>query len=192
MPLENTLWVEAQAAITKGSVDEAIDKCLRYWDLAGGPSPQPAGDGALREFTTHLTVWRQIELFVAEIDRRPHNPRTWKLLAYAYMWGGLYIPALLRAAEQAWLVCEAHYDEDDTAAANAREKYELTRRVIAGDGDARTELAAAEKAFAAPFDEFPEEVPFPEPFMMMGIVDRRAYHIDAGSLAPELREDDAR
>lgn len=192
MAAPDAVWERAQAALAAGDVDTAIATCLRFWDETGGPAVRPDNDEGLRSFTSGLTVWRQIDLLVAEINRRPHNPRSWKLLAYAYMWAGLYIPALLRVAEQAWLVCEAHYEDDAAAAANAREKLELTGRALAGDEEARAELAAGEKGFTVPFEVFPEEVPFPEPFWAMGVVDRRTLILNAESLAPELRDDDPR
>jgi len=179
-------WDEVVAAAAAGDINTALSRCRRFWDGTGGPAPQ-GDDGVIRELTSRLNVWEQITLFVWEVNRRPHNARTWKLLAYAYMWAGLYIPALLRAAEQAFLVSMAH-EEDDALKENINGKIELIRYALAGDAEARAELAMGERAFAAAFDGFPEQVPMPEAFVTMGIVARPALPVTTAALAQDLRE----
>jgi len=184
MPRRRYSWDDVMALADDGDGAAAVAACLDFWDREGGVPPASAEDG-LRDFTRRLTVWDQISLFVGEVDRRPHNARVWKLLGYAYMWAGLYIPALLRAAEQAFLVNAAHED-DEGRARNAEEKVELCRRALAGDEAARAEIAAGEEAFASPADEIPAEVPMPAAFQVMGVVDRPALRVTAAVVAPDL------
>ncbi len=185
--VEKDVWKEIVGLLEAGEAAAALARCRVYWDEVEGPRPQVAGDDLLREFNRCLTVWQQIDLFVWEVNRRPHNPRTWKLLGYAYMWAGLYIPVLLRAAEQALLASVAQ-EEDAGLAANLEEKMELCRRALAGDKDARAEIAAGEQAFASSFAEFPTSVPMPEPFVSSGVVGQSELKVTAAVIAPDLLE----
>ncbi len=185
--MESDAWKEVLRLLEAGQIARALDRCRAYWDEAGGPAPRASGDDPLREFNRRLTVWQQIELYVWEVNRRPSNARSWKLLAYAYMRAGLYIPALLRAAEQALLASAAH-EENAALAANIEEKMELCRRALAGDKEARAEIAKSERAFAENFFEFPTEVPMPEPFVNSGIVALPALKVTAAVIAPDLLE----
>jgi len=179
-------WGEVQTKLAAGDVAGAAAACASYWDAVGGPDARGDGDGSLRELTTRLTVWEQVALFVREVDRRPRNPRSWKLLGYAYLRAGAYVPALLFAAEQAF-AASAAYTEDEPGRQNLEEKQELCRRAAAGDGDARAEIASAEASFAAPFETFPGAVPFPAAFVRAGVTTRAALELTAGALAPDLR-----
>ena len=172
------------ALVEAGDVDGALERCRAYFDEAGGPAARPDDNDYLREFN-RLTVWQQLELYVWEVDRRPRNARAWKLLGYAYMWAGLYIPILLRAAEQAFLISTAQ-EEDAALAANLEEKMELCRAALAGDKNARAELAAGEQAFTTEFEEFPAVVSMPEPFVKSGIVPERELKVTAAIIAPDL------
>lgn len=173
------------ALLEAGDVDGALERCRAHFDEVGGPAARPDEDDYLREFNRRLTVWQQLELYVREVDRRPHNTRSWKLLGYAYMWAGLYVPILLRAAEQAFLISTSQ-EEDAALAANLEEKMELCRAALAGDKNARAELAAGEQAFATEFEEFPAVVPMPEPFVNSGIVPERELKVTAAIIAPDL------
>lgn len=168
-----------------GDAAAALERCRLYWDETGGLAPRASGEDSLRELNRRLTVWQQIELYAGEVDRRPDNPRSWKLLGYAYMWAGSYIPVLLRAAEQA-LLASAVREDDAAAAANLEEKMELCRQALAGGEEARAELAEGENLFAETFDELPAEVPMPEPFINAGIVGLPALKVTAAVIAPDL------
>jgi len=181
--MNDDAWKEVVAAAAAGDVAGATALCREYWERTSGPAG--GTDETIRDFTSRLTVWEQIELWVGELDRRPHNARAWKLLGYAYMWAGLYIPALLFAAEQALWASHAHA-EDEPARENLEEKVELCRRVRGGDAGAKAELASGEKAFAAPFERFPAEVPFPGAFIRMGVVTADALQVTAALVAPDL------
>ena len=185
--MEEDIWKEIVGLLEAGEAAAAVARCRAYWDEVDGPRPQVEGDDLLREFNRRLTVWQQIDLFVWEVNRRPHNPRTWKLLGYAYMWAGLYIPLLLRAAEQALLASVAQ-EKDAALAANLEEKMELCRRALAGDKDARAEIAAGEQTFANNFVEFPASVPLPEPFVSSGVVGQPELKVTAAVIAPDLLE----
>lgn len=184
--MEGVTWGDVVKTAAEGNIEEAIGKCHAYWEKTGGPPAAASVEEDVRAFTRYLNVWQQIRLFVDEVDRRPHNARTWKLLAYAYMWAGVYIPALLRAAEQAFLVSSAH-EEQPSVQEVLEEKIEIIKKVLAGDKDARAELALAERAFAAPFDAFPEDVPMPRVFITMGLVNQPSLIVTMASLAPDLR-----
>lgn len=168
-----------------GDVDGALERCREYFDDVGGPASRPEEDEQLRDFNRGLTIWQQLDLYVWEVDRRPHNARSWKLLGYAYMWAGIYVPVLLRAAEQAFLISTAH-EEDAALVANLEQKMELCRLALAGDKDARGELAAGERAFAKEFEDFPVVIPMPEPFVNSGIVPGREIKVTAAIIAPDL------
>jgi hypothetical protein len=177
---------EITALLAAGDADGALDRCRAYFDEVGGPEAEPGeGNDYLREFNRRLTVWQQIELYVREVDRRPQNKRSWKLLGYAYMWAGLYVPVLLRAAGQAFLASAAR-EENAAPAANLEEKIELCRLALAGDEEARAELATGGRTFAAEFAEFPAVVPMPEPFVCAGIVGERELKVTAAVIAPDL------
>lgn len=185
--METSFWKEVVALLEAGDVTPALERCRTYWDETGGPPRRASGYDPLRELNRRLTVWHQIELYVGEIDRRPENSRSWKLLGYAYMWAGLYIPVLLRAAEQAFLASAARED-DEALVANLEEKMELCRRALAGNEEARIEIAEGGKMFAASFDEFPPEVPMPKAFVRAGVVGLPALKVTAAVIAPDLLE----
>jgi hypothetical protein len=185
--MEATPWKDIAALLEAGEVAAALERCAAYWDETGGPPVRASGYDPVRELNRRLTVWRQIELYVGEIDRRPENPRSWKLLGYAYMWAGSYIPVLWRAAEQA-LLASAAREEDEALVANLEEKMELCRRALAGDEEARVEVAEGEKLFAASFAEFPPEIPMPRIFVRAGIVGLPALKVTAAVIAPDLLE----
>jgi hypothetical protein len=168
-----------------GDAAAALERCRLYWDETGGPSPRASVEDSLRELNRRFTVWQQIELYVAEVNRRSENPRSWKLLGYAYMWAGSYIPVLLRAAEQA-LLASAAREDDPAMAANLEEKMELCRQALGGGEDARAEIARGESLFAATFDELPAEVSMPEPFVAAGIVGAATLKVTAAVVAPDL------
>jgi hypothetical protein len=179
-------WAEIIALAEGGDAAAAIERCRAFWDELGGPPEKPTGeDDPVRALNSRLTVWQQIELYVGEVNLRSANPRTWKLLAYAYMWAGSYVPVLLRAAEQALLASVAR-EEDEGRAANIDEKMELCRRALAGEKEARAELVAGEEAFAAKFTDFPARVPMPEPFVRSGVVRQTELTITAAVIAPDL------
>jgi len=168
-----------------GDVEGALARWRAHFDDVGGPAARPDEDDYVREFNRRLTVWQQLELYVWEVERRPHNARSWKLLGYAYMWAGLYVPILLRAAEQAFLISSAH-EEDAALTSNLEEKMELCRLALGGDEDARAELAAGEHAFARQFETFPAVIPMPEPFVHSGIAPQRELKVTAAIIAPDL------
>lgn len=176
---------EIASLLAAGDVDGALERCRVYFDEVGGPAARAEEDDYLREFNRGLTVWQQLELYVWEVDRRPHNARSWKLLGYAYMWAGVYVPILLRAAEQAFLISAAH-EEDAALVANLEEKMEICRAALAGDKDARGELAAGEQAFSKEFEDFPAAIPMPEPFVSSGIAPGRELKVTAAIIAPDL------
>jgi hypothetical protein len=153
---------EIASLLAAGDVDGALARCRAFFDEVGGPAVRAEEDDYLREFNRGLTVWQQLELYVWEVDRRPHNARSWKLLGLAYMWAGVYVPIVLRAAEQAFLISAAHEE------------------------DARGELAAAEQAFSKEFDDFPDAIPMPEPFVVSGIAPGRELKVTAAIIAPDL------
>ncbi|MGD8718798.1 MAG: hypothetical protein PVH29_08245 [Candidatus Zixiibacteriota bacterium] len=180
------VWAGIIALVEAGDAAAAVERCLAFWEREGGPAERPEGDDdPIRALNSLLTVWQQIELYVGEVNRRSANPRTWKLLAYAYMWAGAYVPALLRAAEQA-LLASAAREEDEGRAANIDEKMELCRRALAGEKEARAELIAGEEAFAAKFTDFPARVPMPELFVRSGAARQAELTITAAVIAPDL------
>lgn len=183
--MDNDVLKEIVDLIEAGDAAAALERCSIYWDEAGGPPHRKSGDDPLRELNRRLTVWQQIELYVEEVDRRPENARAWKLLGYAYMRGGLYIPILLRAAEQA-LLASAAREDDEALVANLEEKMELCRQVIAGGKEARAEIAEGEKLFAEEFDVFPAEVPMPEAFVNARIAALPTLKVTAAVIAPDL------
>ena len=179
------VWKEILAMLEAGDAVAALERCRVYWEQIGGPAPRASARDSLRELNRRLTVWEQIGLYVGEVNRRPDNPRTWKLLGYAYMWAGAYIPVLLRAAEQALLASAAR--EDDAAlTVNLEEKMELCRNALAGAEEARAEIAEGERLFARTFDVLPDEVAMPEPFVSAGIVGAAKLKITAAVIAPDL------
>jgi hypothetical protein len=183
--MDTGVWKEIVGLLEARDTAAAMERCRRYWEETGGPVPRASAEDSLRELNRRLTVWQQIDLYAGEVNRRPENPRSWKLLGYAYMWAGSYIPVLLRAAEQALLASAAR--EDDAAlAANLEEKMELCRRALAGGEEARTEIAEGERIFAETFDQLPAEVPMPEPFVNAGIVGSAALIVTAAVIAPDL------
>ncbi len=183
--MDTSVWKEIVDLLEGGDAAAALERCRLYWDEAGGLPRRASGENSLREFNRRLTVWQQIELYVGEVDRRPENPRSWKLLGYAYMWGGLYIPVLLRAAEQA-LLASAAREDDEALVANLEEKMELCRQALAGGKEARTEIAGGEGLFAETFNVFPAEVPMPEAFVSARIVALPALKVTAAVIAPDL------
>jgi hypothetical protein len=183
--MDASVWKEIVGLLEASDAAAAIERCRLYWDETGGPAPRSSAEDSLRELNRRLTVWQQIDLYVGEVNRRPENPRSWKLLGYAYMWAGSYIPVLLRAAEQALLASAAR--EDDAAlTVNLEEKMELCRSALAGGEEARAEIAEGERLFAETFDELPAEVPMPEPFVDGGIVGSAALRVTAAVIAPDL------
>jgi len=178
-------WEAALTAAAAGDGPAALEACWAWWDRTGGPGLAEKDDVSLREVASRLTVWDQIALWVGEIDRRPHNSRSWKMLGYAFMRGGLYIPNLFSAAEQAFLVSEAH-TEDEPARVILLEKIELCREARAGNISVRAELAAAEEAFAVPFGAFPEEIVLPEAFVQMGVCPGRTLKVTPAVIAPDV------
>lgn len=185
--METGVWKEILSLLEDRRTFDALERWRGYWDQAGGPAPFASGDDPLRDLNRRLTVWQQIELYVWEVNRRPNNPRSWKLLGYAYMRAGLYVPVLLRAAEQALLASAARL-EDAVLTANLEDKMELCRRALAGDKEARAEIAEGERAFAESFYEFPAEVSMPEPFINSGIVALPALKVTPAVIAPDLLE----
>lgn len=185
--MDTGVWKEIVGLLETSGAAAAIERCRLYWDETGGPEPRASAEDSLRELNRRLTVWQQIDLYVGEVNRRPENPRSWKLLGYAYMWAGSYIPVLLRAAEQT-LLASAAREDDGALAANLEEKMELCRNALAGDEEARAEIAESERLFAETFDEIPAEVPMPEPFVDAGIVGSAALKVTAAVIAPDLLE----
>ncbi len=183
--MDDDVLKEIVDLIEAGDVATALKRCSIYWDEVGGPQHRTSGEDPLREINRRLTVWQQIELYVGEVDRRPDNARSWKLLGYAYMWAGLYIPVLLRAAEQALLASIARED-DEAVISNLEEKMELCRQAIAGSEEARSEIAGGERVFANTFDVFPAEVSMPEVFVNARIVALPALKVTAAVIAPDL------
>lgn len=183
--MDTGVWKEIIGLLEVRDTAAALERCRLYWEETGGPAPRASVEESLREFNRRLTVWQQIDLYVGEVNRRPENPRSWKLLGYAYMWAGSYIPVLLRAAEQALLASAAR--EDDAAlVVNLEEKMELCRKALAGGEEARAEIAESERLSAETFDELPAEVPIPEPFVNAGIVGSAALKVTAAVIAPDL------
>jgi len=171
--------------LERGETETALAHCRALWEETAGPSPPGTEPDFVGELNRRLTVWEQLELYVGEVNRRPANPRTWKLLGYAYMWAGLYIPVLLRAAEQAFLASTA-YEEDSSLRLNLDEKMELCRRALAGEAEARAELAAGGETFARAFEKFPPAVPFPDPFLQAGVTARAELTVTTAVVAPDL------
>jgi hypothetical protein len=183
--MNRSLAEEIIMLLERGEIETALAQCRAMWEETAGP-PAPRGEtDFVGELNRRLTVWEQLELYVGEVNRHPTNPRTWKLLGYAYLWGGLYIPVLLRAAEQAFLASTA-YEEDPSLLVNLDEKMELCRRALAGEAEARAELAAGGETFARPFKTFPPHVSFPDPFVQAGVASRAELTVTTAVVAPDL------
>lgn len=181
-----SIYKEILSNIAKDDRESALDSFAAYFDEIGGPVHEISeGDDPVRRLNLEFTVWEQIEIYKNEVDRRPDNPRSWKLLGYAYMCAGLYAPILLHLAEHCLQASVARY-EDDSLIINLNEKIEVIANARRGDDTARREILEAEAGLACAFDDFPETVPVPLVFYENGIVAVPEIGISETSLATDI------
>jgi len=167
--------------------DERTEALRRYGymlDETGGPGPADAED-AVAEINRRLTVWEQIGVFAAEVDARPENARSWKLLGLAYARGGVYVKPLLRLAECAFEAAVVR-EEDPAVRENVEEKTELVQAAAAGDEESLGGLIESEGVLSAPTDYLPDEVAVPALFVQAGIIGETAVPVNENTVATGL------
>lgn len=169
----------------KGERAEALRRYGYMLEETGGPGPADAED-AVVVINRCLDVWEQIGIFAAEVDARPDNARTWKLLGLAYARGGVYVTPLLRLAEFAFEAAAVRED-DQAVRANIEEKIGLVRAAAAGDEGSLVDLIGSESVLSAPTGYLPNEVPVPALFVQAGIINEPAVPVDDSTLAVGLR-----
>jgi hypothetical protein len=181
-----SIYKEILSNIEKGDRESALDSFAAYLDEIGGPVYEISEeDDSVRRLNLEFTAWEQIEIYNNEVDKRPDNPRSWKLLGYAYMCAGLYAPILLHLAEHCLQASVARY-EDDSLIINLNDKIEIIEKARRGDVDARKELLETEVGLACAFDAFPETVPVPLTFYENGLVAVPEIEINETSLATDI------
>jgi hypothetical protein len=178
--------------LKKNDRKAALRSFEAYLDEIGGPNNENSdGNDPLRDINTEFTVWEQIGLYNREIERRPDNPRSWKLLAYAYMCAGGYVPILLYLAEHCLHASIARYEKSPLIY-NLEDKLGVIERARRGDSDARVQLLGLEAGVAAAFGEFPERVPVPSVFYENNIVASSEIEINESALAMDILEDETK
>jgi hypothetical protein len=176
--------------LRNGDREAALLSYEAYLDEIDGPSSEEFDDDdPVREFNPLFTVWEQIEIYHREVERRPDNPRSWKLLGYAYMCAGGYVPVLLYLAEHCLQASIARYDESPLID-NLKDKLGIVERARQGDNDAHVELLGLEAGIAGAFEEFPEKVPVPRVFFENNIIDSPDIEITKSTLAMGILEEE--
>jgi hypothetical protein len=175
---------EILGLLEKGERAEALRRYGYMLDEMGGPGPADAED-AVVVINRYLDVWEQIGVFAAEVDTRPENARSWKLLGLAYARGGIYVTPLLRLAECAFEAAVVR-EKDPSIRANIEEKTELVRAAAAGDEGSLVGLLESEGLLSAPTDYLPDEVPVPALFVQAGIISKPAVPVDENTVAAGL------
>jgi hypothetical protein len=151
--------------------------------MVGGPHPDSSGDDAVREINQLFTIWEQIEVFCREVDRRPNNPRSWKLLGFAYMWAGAYVPVLLYIGEHCLRAALARTVDDAESTRNIEDKLAVIAGAKAGDAEIRRDLASAEAVLAAPSESFPAKIPVPRLFHESGLTPGKYIFVNDDDIA---------
>lgn len=185
-----TVYNDISRFLKKGDRKAALRSFMEYLDEIGGPDNENSdSDDPIREINTGFTVWEQIELYNREIERRPDNPRSWKLLGYAYMCAGGYVPILLYLAEHCLEASIARYEKSPLID-NLKDKLDVIERARRGDTDARVQLLGLEAGVASAFDEFPERVFVPSVFYENNIVNSSEIEINESTLSMDILEDE--
>ncbi|MCP4231848.1 MAG: hypothetical protein GY771_17100 [bacterium] len=176
--------------LKKSDREAALQSFKTYLDEIGGPDNESSdGHDPVREINAEFTVWEQIVLYNHEVERRPDNPRSWKLLGYAYMCAGGYVPLLLYLAEHCLHASIARYGNNPLID-NLEDKLDVIERVRRGDTDARVQLLGLEAGVAGAFDEFPERVPVPRIFYENNIIASPEIEINESALVMDILEDE--
>ena len=170
--------------LEKGERTEALRRYGYMLDEMGGPGPADAED-AVVVINRCLGAWEQIGVFVAEVDTRPENARSWKLLGLAYARGGVYVMPLLRLAECAFEAAAVR-EGDPAVRANIEEKIELVRAAAVSDERSLVGFIESEGVLSAPTDYLPDEVPVPALFVRAGIIGKPAVLVDENTVATGL------
>ncbi len=185
-----SIYKEILSNIAKGDRKSALDSFAAYLDEIGGQAYEISEeDDPVRRLNLEFTVWEQIEVYTTEVDQRPDNPRSWKLLGYTYMCAGFYVPILLHLAEHCLQASVIRYD-DNSLVNNLSDKLDIIEKARSGDEDARKELLEAEVGLACAFDDFPETVPVPLVFYENGIVAVPEIEINETGLAADIFGDE--
>jgi hypothetical protein len=152
--------------LEKGERIEALGRYRHLLDEMGGPGPANEKDPVVK-VNRCLDVWEQIIIFAAEVDVRPENARSWKLLGLAYARGGVYVTPLLRLAGCAFEAALVR-ENDPPMRSNIEEKIE-------GEG-----------TLVEPTEFLPVEVPVPDLFVQAGIINKKAVPVNASTVAAGL------
>jgi hypothetical protein len=176
--------IEILRLLEKGARREALGRYRQLLDEMGGPGSAGEED-PIAGINRCLDVWEQISVFAAEVDRRPENARSWKLLGLAYARGGVYVTPLLKLAEHAFEAALVR-EEDPVVRSNIAEKVELVRAAAAGDDGSLVALIEGEGILVEPTEFLPEEVPVPGLFVQAGIINKRAVPVDTNTIAAGL------
>jgi hypothetical protein len=170
--------------LERGERAEALQRYGYMLDEMGGPGPANAEDVVV-VINRCLNVWEQIGIFAAEVDTRPENARSWKLLGLAYARGGVYVTPLLRLAECAFEAAAVR-EGDPAVRANIEGKTELVRAAAAGDEGSLVGFLESEGVLSASTGYLPEEVPVPALFVQAGIIGKPAVPVDENTIATGL------
>ncbi len=176
--------------LEKGNRNSALDLFSLYLDKIGGPTAETVEEeDRIRLINLGFTIWEQIDVYNEEVAKRPDSPRSWKLLGYAYMCAGLYVPVLLYLAEHCLQASIVRY-EDESLLTNIEEKINIIERARNGDEEARREILEAEAGLALAFDRFPEKVPVPNVFFQNSIVAESEIKINENNVATDVLGED--
>lgn len=170
--------------LENGERREALGRYRQLLNETGGPGFAGEEDPITR-INRCLDVWEQINVFAAEVDIRPENARSWKLLGLAYARGGVYVTPLLKLAECAFEAALVR-EEDPVIRSNIAEKVELVKAAIAGDEGSLVGLIEGEGILVEPTEFLPEEVAVPDLFVQAGIISKRAVPVDTNTIAAGL------
>lgn len=169
-----------------GDKTAALRELAAYLDDIGGPFDDTDIEGdPLSELNPLFTVWEQIDIYCGEVDKRPENRRSWKLLGYAYMCAGVYVPVLLYLAEHCLRTSMA-LGEDETLNENLENKLELIDLAKYGDKEARETIVVIETGIAGFFEQFPDIVPVPDVFYVNRICPSRNIEVNENLISPDF------
>lgn len=179
-------YEEITKELEQGNRKSALDSFSAYLDEIGGPVVGfTEEDDRVRRLNLEFTVWEQIDVYNIEVGRRPDNPRSWKLLGYAYICAGLYVPILLYLAEHCLQASIVRY-EDESLQTNIREKIDIIEKARNGDDEVRRGILEAEAGLARAFECFPKTVPVPAVFFENKIVAGSEIEINESDIATDV------
>jgi hypothetical protein len=164
--------------LENGERREALGRYRHLLDEMAGPGPANEEDSIVK-------VNRCLSVFAAEVDLRPENARSWKLLGLAYARGGVYVTPLLHLAGYAFEAALVR-ENDPAMRSNIEEKIELVKAAVAGNEESLIGLMEGEAMLIEPTEILPEEIPVPELFVQAGIINKNAVPVNASTIAAGL------